>query len=69
MTKREAAIISAYTGIMLGKFSDMHAYIEEILDRPVWTYELGNPVTVNEIHEKSKKDFLLLDEALKCKYI
>lgn len=40
MTKREAAIVSAYTGIMLGKFSDMLGYIEEILGRPVHTHEL-----------------------------
>jgi len=39
MTKREAAIVSAYTGILIGSFSDLHQYIEEIMKRPVWTHE------------------------------
>lgn len=33
LTKREAAIISAYTGFMIGEFSEMHKYIEEKLQR------------------------------------
>lgn len=35
MTKREAAIVSAYTGILIGSFSDMHEYVEEKLQRSV----------------------------------
>ena len=41
MTRRESAIISAYTGFMITKdFSDVHAYIEEKMGRPVFTHEL-----------------------------
>lgn len=40
MTKREAAIISAYTGILIGDFNDMHKYIEEIAGCSVFTHEL-----------------------------
>ena len=40
ITKREAAIISAYSGIMLGKWENCHKYIEEIMGRPVYTHEL-----------------------------
>lgn len=58
MTKREASIISAYTGILIGKFEDMHEYIEEKLGRPVFTHELAKKNVVEEIKEKSKKDFL-----------
>ena len=61
MTKKEAAIISAYTGIMLGEFSDMHKYIEKILGRPVWTHELGNSETAEMIKEKSKPDFMAIE--------
>lgn len=61
MTKREAAIVSAYTGIMLGSFSDMHGYVEEILGRPVWTHEFANDKTVEEIKQKSKNDFIKLE--------
>ena len=60
MTKREAAIIGAYTGVLLGKFDDMHSYIEEIMGRPVWTHELANEKTVDAIKEKSRADFLAI---------
>lgn len=61
MNKREASIISAYTGYLIGDFSDMHKYIEEIMGRPVWTHELGLQNIQDEIHEKSKKDFLNIE--------
>ena len=59
MTKKEAAIVSAYTGIMLGNFRCLHEYVEEIMERPVFTHEL--PTLADEIHEKSKKDFMNLE--------
>ena len=58
MTKREAAIVSAYTGFLIGEFGDMHKYIEEIVGRPVWTHELGNRDVFNRIKELSRNDFL-----------
>lgn len=56
MTKREAAIVSAYTGYLIGEFSDFHAYVEEIMGRPVFTHELPN--IAEKLKEKSKKDFM-----------
>ena len=58
MTKREAAIVAAYTGYLIGDFSDMHKYIEGILKRPVFTHELGNMQLRHEIEKKSKEDFV-----------
>lgn len=58
MTKREAAIVSAYTGVLIGKFEDMHEYVETILERPVYTHELGNKEMFDCIHEKAKLDFM-----------
>lgn len=58
MTRKEAAIVSAYTGVLIGEFSDMHEYVEKIMKRPVWTHELGNKATFNEIKNLSKQDFL-----------
>ncbi len=60
MTKREAAIISAYTGYLLGDFNDLHAYIEGIMDRPVFTHELGDKTFTDELHDKCKPDFMNL---------
>lgn len=59
MTKREAAIVSAYTGILIGKFDDMHEYIEEIMQRPVFTHEM--PIIWDEIKERSREDFLNIE--------
>ena len=61
ITKREAAIISAYTNYLIGDFTDMHQYIEEVMDRPVFTHELADTRVVDEIREKSKNDFIDLE--------
>ena len=61
MTKQEAAIVSAYTGILIGDFSDMHEYIEVLLQRPVFTHELASKQITNEIKEKSKNDFINIE--------
>ena len=56
MTKREAAIVSAYTGYLIGEFSDFQAYAEEIMGRPVFTHEFPN--IADELKEASKEDFM-----------
>ena len=56
MTKREGAIISAFTGTLCCEdFSIVHEYIEEIMERPVLTHEI--PSIGEEIKERSKTDF------------
>ncbi len=56
MTKKEAAIITAYTRIMVGEFSDFHKYIEEKLRRSVYTHELANEDIWNELKIVCKED-------------
>ena len=58
LTVHQAAVIGAYTGILAGKFADMHEYIEAILGRSVFTHELASEEVVQEIKEKSRKDFI-----------
>lgn len=60
MTKREAAIVSAYTGFLLGSFTDMHAYAEEVLGRPVFTHEFGATQVADALRQASKADFVSL---------
>ena len=57
MTKREAAIVSAYTGFSLGDLNDFYKYIEQILERPVFTHELEDKSVWEDIKNKSRKDF------------
>jgi hypothetical protein len=56
MTKHEKIVVSAYTGYMLCDFNDMHAYIEKLLGRPVFTHELASSAIQNEIREKARPD-------------
>ena len=58
LTKEQAAIIGAYTGILAGDFSDLHKYIERLLGRPVYTHEMVREVVMEEIKNKSREDFM-----------
>lgn len=61
MTKREASIISAYTGVLIGDFSEMHKYVEGIFGRPVFIHEFANEDFTKEVKDKSKKDFIEIE--------
>lgn len=60
MTKQEKIIVSAYTGVLMCNFEDLHKYIEELLERPVLTHELADEKICQEIAEKCRADFLEL---------
>jgi hypothetical protein len=60
LTKEQAAVIGAYTGVTCGSFADIHEYVERLLGRPVWTHEFASEKLVEEIKEKSKPDFISL---------
>lgn len=60
MTKQERIIVSAYTGVLMCNFDDMHKYIGEKLGRPVFTHELGCDEVKKEIKAATKSDFLAL---------
>jgi len=64
MNKREAAIISAYTGMLCCPFGDFHKYIEEIMNRPAYTHELASQNIMDRIKQSSEKDFINLCENL-----
>jgi hypothetical protein len=63
MTRHEAAVVAAYTGILIGDFAEMHRYIEKILDRPVWTHELANSAMWDQIKAAARSDFLAIEVA------
>jgi len=58
LTKEQAAIIGAYTGITCGSFSDIHKLAEELLKRPIFTHEFASKVLNDELKEKVKPMFL-----------
>jgi len=65
MTRRESAILTAFTGILCGPFGEFHKYAEEIMGRPIMTHELGTKHISDELKDKSKPDFVKLAEGVK----
>ena len=58
LTKEQAAIIGAYTGITCGPFADVHEYCERIMGGPIWTHQF--PALQERIREAAKADFIAL---------
>ena len=59
MTKHEAAVIMAYTGITMLTGDDISIfteYCEKLVGHPIWTHEY--PDREEEIKELSKPDFI-----------
>lgn len=55
MTKREAAVITLYTGVFIGDLAEVYRYAEELMGRPVFSHEFST--LADELKEKAKKDF------------
>ena len=64
MNNREAAIISAYTGVSFGgeHFNHFHKYAEEKFGHPVWTHEMASKEWWDILKELSYNDFSQLAE-------
>ena len=60
LTKDQAAIIGAFTGIACGPFSDIHGYAEKVLGRPVWTHQFASEALSEELREASRADFIAI---------
>ena len=58
LTKEQAAILGAFTGILCGPFSDLHRYAEVKLGRAVWTHEFGSEAVSKQLREASREDFM-----------
>ena len=59
MTKREAAVVMAYTGFTMLKGDDMrifYRYLSRLFDEPIYTHQL--PGMADEIQKKAEPDFL-----------
>lgn len=54
----QAAIVSAYTGYLVGSLDDYFAYISSLMGRPIMTHEIF--MFEQEIKEKSIEDFIKL---------
>ena len=60
LTKEQAAIISAFTGISCGPFSDIHGYAERVLGRPIWMHQFADKELWAELREAASDDFIAI---------
>jgi hypothetical protein len=60
MTKREAAIVTAYTGVYLCDLLSFYKYAEELMGRPVFTHEPYDLDMWEELKSLSRDDFINL---------
>jgi hypothetical protein len=60
LTREQAAIISAYTGVLVGPFTDFHEYAERLMGRPVWTREMASKEFMAKLCELAIPDFLAI---------
>lgn len=56
----EKIVVSAYAGVLMCDFSDVHKYIEEKLERPVFSHEFAGKRIWEEIRIKTRADFLAI---------
>lgn len=59
MTRREATIVSAYTGYLIGRADDLYKYLSELVGRPIYTHEI--PSVLDEYHDRIRQDFVALE--------
>ena len=64
MTKREALIVSAYTGFLLTKdIADYHSFCQETLGRQIWTDEFATESLHDELRKKLKPQIIKIIES------
>lgn len=58
LTRKQAALIGVYTGVLCGPFSDLHEKIEQLCGRPVFTHEMANKDLMAKVADLAKAEFL-----------
>lgn len=60
LTREQAAIIGAFTGIACGPFSDIQQLAEKKLGRPIWTHEFASEAVMDELKAAVRDDFIAI---------
>ena len=60
LTKEQAIIVSAYTGLMACDFSDLYEAVEFRLGRPIFAHEFCSEELMKEIRYAFLEDFLAI---------
>lgn len=60
LTREQAAVLSAFTGVMMGEWADFQEYAERLLGRAVFTHEFAQDTLSAQIREAARDDFMAL---------
>lgn len=60
LDRQQAAVLSLFTGILCGPFSDMHKYASDLLGEPIFTHQFADEEFVAMLKEKARPDFMML---------
>ena len=58
LTRRQSAILGAFTGISCGPFEAVQQYAEEKFGGPIWTHEFANETLAAQLRDLAREDFL-----------
>ena len=64
MTRRESAVLSAYTGLLLGPFSALQEYAEMLVGGSVFTHQFADEGFANRLKELAEPDFKKLMQSI-----
>lgn len=68
MTKQERVIVTAYTGVLMCKLSDLLKYANTVFGRTVYLAELKKPEVLQRLKDFAKVDFKKLCEGESIQY-
>lgn len=61
LTRRQAAIIGAFTGVCCGPFEDIHAYVDSLPGfKGIMSHNFADKDTVAKIEKAAHADFLAI---------
>jgi hypothetical protein len=60
LTKKQAVVLSGFTGILHGSFSDFHEDVEKRMNFPVFTHQFADKDFVAKVKELYREDFIAM---------
>lgn len=60
LTKQQGNILTGFTGITCGNFSDFHEDVEKRLGHPVFTHQFGSEVFAEKLRKLYREDFMAM---------
>lgn len=60
LTKEQAAILGAFTGILCGPFADIQEYANRVLNGQFFTHQFGDEGFAMRLKEAARADFMAI---------